>query len=142
MTAKKKSAAKTAVRPSGRVFSEGFDPRRGRGPQKGAPNAGRPPDEFRALMRELASSPEAIDRLRDILSGYLEYEDAEGRMVRIPVDNDTFLKAHAHATDRGYGKAQQHLDVTTGGESLTRDQIATMSVAQLRAEIAARLARA
>ena len=36
----------------------------------------------------------------------------------IPVDSDTYLKALAFATDRGYGKAQQHVDVTTNGRSI------------------------
>lgn len=46
-----KSAAKTA---GGKPFASGHDPRRGRGPQKGAPNAGRPPNQFRELMRQAA----------------------------------------------------------------------------------------
>jgi hypothetical protein len=42
-----KSARKSAP---GRPFTPG-DPRRGRGPKKGAPNAGRPPDAIRAACR-------------------------------------------------------------------------------------------
>lgn len=34
-----------------------FDPRRGKGPKKGAPNAGRPPDAFKAFLRTLRDSP-------------------------------------------------------------------------------------
>jgi hypothetical protein len=137
----KKSAAKSAIRTvPGRPFVSA-DPRAGRGPAKGAPNAGRPPDEFRAMMRDLASRAETVERLTRILTGGVEVE-IDGKPVVMPVDSDTFLKALAFVTDRGYGKAQQHLDVTSDGQSLTRDQIAGMSVTQLRAEIAARMARA
>jgi hypothetical protein len=132
MTAKK-SARKSVKLPDGRVAA-------GRGPAKGSPNAGRPPDEFRALMRSLVSREETVTRLEQILSGKVRYIDDEGREAFAFVDSDTFLKALQYATDRGYGKAQQHLDVTSNGESLTREQIAGMSVQQLRAEIAARLA--
>jgi hypothetical protein len=136
-----KSGSKSGRKP-GTFVGGAADPRAGRGPKKGAPNAGRPPDEFKAMMRQLASKDETIARLRDILSGAIPMEREDGSTVDVPVDSDTYLKALAFVTDRGYGKAQQHLDVTSGGESLTRDQIAAMSVAQLRAEIAARLARA
>ena len=46
----RKSAPKSAP---GRPFARGTDPRRGRGPSKGAPNAGRPPNALRALSREV-----------------------------------------------------------------------------------------
>ena len=50
-----KSAAKSAARNpvEGNVpFGEGPDPRRGRGPQPGAPNAGRPPSAVQVIARE------------------------------------------------------------------------------------------
>lgn len=37
----------------GRPFRSGYDPRRGRGPKNGAPNAGRPPAVVRHLFREV-----------------------------------------------------------------------------------------
>lgn len=52
-----KSAEKSAPpkkRVPGRPFQRGGDSRSGRGPKKGAPNAGRPPDAIRALFRETA----------------------------------------------------------------------------------------
>ncbi len=49
MGARKKSARKSAV---GRPFERGHDPRRGRGPRSGAPNAGRPPSAVRAACRD------------------------------------------------------------------------------------------
>ena len=48
----KKSAAKSAARKSGRAFAKGDDPRRGAGPKKGAPNAGRPPSEVKRALLE------------------------------------------------------------------------------------------
>ncbi len=109
-----KSAQKSVV---GRPLTAD-DPRRGRGPAKGAPNAGRPPDAFKALMRELASRDESLVRLAGILKGTLKYTDGDGKKVVIPVDSDTYLKALAFASDRGYGKAQQSIDVTSGGKPI------------------------
>ncbi len=51
-----------------RPFQKGHDPRRGRGPRKGTPNAGRPPDEFKAQMAALASREETVRALEAILS--------------------------------------------------------------------------
>lgn len=44
----------------GRPFQPGHDPRRGRGPAKGAPNAGRPPDAIRAELRRYIGSPKVM----------------------------------------------------------------------------------
>lgn len=137
----KKSARKSGRKP-GAFVGGAADPRAGRGPKKGAPNAGRPPDVFKALMRELASRDESLVRLAGILKGTAAYTDGDGRQVVIPVDSDTYLKALAFVTDRGYGKSQQHVDVTTGGETLSRDSVARMTTAEIRAEIAKRLGAA
>ena len=60
-----KSAPKTV---KGRPFRKGErDPRAGRGPAKGAPNAGRPPDEIRALAR--SGFAEAVPKLRQVALG-------------------------------------------------------------------------
>ena len=50
-TTRGKSAKKSATR-RGRPFTGASDPRRARGPAKGAPNAGRPPDAIRRICRE------------------------------------------------------------------------------------------
>ncbi len=91
-----KSATKSAGR--GRPFTKGGDPRQGRGPKKGAPNAGRPPSEFKRLMQRIASRPETIRRLRK-LTGTAK-----------SVSDEVFLKAFKEAGDRGYGKAVQPLE--------------------------------
>src|SRR5712672_99319 len=79
-------------------FENGDDRRRGRGPKKGAPNAGRPPTEFKLAMRGLASRKAVMNRLRQLTSGAKSVSD------------DVFLKAFKEVTDRGYGKAVQPLE--------------------------------
>jgi len=79
-------------------FATGEDPRRGRGPRKGAPNAGRPPSEFKELMRGVASRPEALKRLRKLAGASKDVSD------------EVFLKAFKEAADRGFGKAVQPLE--------------------------------
>jgi hypothetical protein len=59
-----KSAQKSVP---GKPFQEGKDSRRGRGPQKGAPNAGRPTEEFKAWLEGLMDQPEK----RQVFEAYL-----------------------------------------------------------------------
>ena len=102
MTALAKSEPKS-VRPGLRPFLPGPDARRGRGAAKGGPNAGRTPDEFRALMRRLTSRADVLDNLSRILTDK---------------DPPHFLPAWQETADRGFGKAAQHLDVTSGHDTL------------------------
>jgi hypothetical protein len=74
-------------------FKVGPDPRRGRGPAKGAPNAGRPPDEWRAALRALASRDDVLQHLDAVL--------------RAGPGHPWFSKALDYATEHGYGKAKQ-----------------------------------
>lgn len=60
-----KSAQKSVP---GRPFEDGFDPRRGRGPRKGAANAGRPPDAFKNFLAQLRDSPEFHAELKRALT--------------------------------------------------------------------------
>lgn len=54
----KKSAKKSANRvPGNKPFQKGHDARRGRGPKKGAPNAGRPTLEYLQFIRECLRDP-------------------------------------------------------------------------------------
>jgi hypothetical protein len=63
------TAKKSATKSAGRPFAKGHDPRRARGPKKGAASAGRPPlelaDECRRLQRDviLAKCEQAIASL-------------------------------------------------------------------------------
>jgi hypothetical protein len=71
---------------------------RGRGPAKGAPKAGRPPDEFKAMLAGLASWDATLHSIATIL--------------RDP-DHPAFQKALDYVTDRGYDKLAE--SVTVGG---------------------------
>ena len=85
----RKSGAKSGKRPG--TFTGTGDPRNGRGPAKGNPLAGRPPEEFRQALRDLASRADIIKRLAKILSS--------------PKTSDSdFLAAHKYVAERGYGK--------------------------------------
>jgi len=102
-----KSAAISAgvKKVGGRPFAVGADPRRGNGPAKGAPNAGRPRDEWKARLRAMASKDQVLDHVESALD--------------MGPAHPFFEKALAYVTDHGYGRASQSLDVTTGGEPLT-----------------------
>ena len=97
ITAPEKSSEKSSA--PGRPFTAG-DPRRmpGRGPAKGAPNAGRPPNSFRDFMRTLreagdlrtaittaARDPEsrAFGHVLKLVSAY----DEDGPERRVPVSD-------------------------------------------------------
>jgi hypothetical protein len=82
-------SAKKSAR--GVPFQSGDDPRRGRGPARGAPNAGRPPDEWRAALRALASRDDVLQHLDAVL--------------RAGPGHPWFSKALDYATEHGFGKA-------------------------------------
>ena len=71
---------------------------RGRGPMKGAPNAGRPPDEWKAKLRELASRENVLAHIQTVLDA--------------GPDHPFFAKALEYVTEHGYGKATQHIEQT------------------------------
>lgn len=89
--ARRRAAPARAAKPW--LFQPGPDPRRGRGPKKGAPNAGRPRNEFKQEMRALASDEAVLTRLRQLLWQC--------------TDPTTFIRALAFTTEHGYGKATQ-----------------------------------
>ena len=66
------------------------------GPNRGGP--GRPPNEFKARMRELASSDEALRYLEECVDG-----------VHTPI---VAIAAHRHVTERGYGKVPMEAPAT------------------------------
>jgi len=88
-----KSARKTVV---GRPFTKD-DPRRGRGPKKGAPNAGRPRNEHIAWCQQMVSAPESEAAVLSVL------KDAT---------HPAFSTMWKAVTDRAYGKAAQPLEHT------------------------------
>lgn len=90
----KKSAGKSNLKP----FNKGTDKRRGRGPKKGAPNAGRPPDQWKEECRKLVSRNEMLDRARAVLDN---------------PEHPAWLGALKFLTEQGYGRAAQTLDLTS-----------------------------
>lgn len=100
-----KSGKKSGKRKQPGAFKKGGDPRQGRGPKKGAPNAGRPPDEFKRRMQAIASKDETLAYLDELTT------KARGRgKSRAGADPQTFLKAFKETADRGYGKAVQPIE--------------------------------
>lgn len=75
----------------GRPFQKGGDPRIARGHGKG----GRPKDEWKAALRELASADEVLDAVRAILQDH---------------SHPQFLRALEYASERGYGKEAQGVE--------------------------------
>lgn len=96
-------AAKKSGRKSGRKVPGGFtgadDPRRGRGPKKGAPNAGRPPDKHREECQRMISDPKCEKAVRSILGN--PKHPAFAPMWRI-------------VAERGYGKTPQPITGADG----------------------------
>ena len=81
----------------------------GSGPQRGAVMAGRPPDAFRASLRAAVSRDEVLAHVAAILLA--------------GPDHPMFFKALDWATDHGYGKAAQSLDVTAQTRELPQQCI-------------------
>jgi hypothetical protein len=67
----------------------------------GGREGGRTPDEFKARMRELASSEEAIAYLKQCVEGVHGPKAA--------------VSAHKHITERGYGKESLEVTGIDGG---------------------------
>jgi hypothetical protein len=83
------------------VFKPGNDPRRGRGPKKGAPNAGRPLDEWKAYLRSLVDSAASRDAIVAILTD---------------PSHPAYARVLAWADERGWGKESQAVDATHRGD--------------------------
>lgn len=110
--AAKKAAKKTVARKSvdksvdkssktpPRPFRPGPDPRRGRGPKKGAPKAGRPPDEFKQMLAALASWSRTLGAVEAILAD---------------PNHPHFMRALDYVSERGYGKVAQGMEVSAPG---------------------------
>jgi len=94
-TKPRKSARKSAV--PGKPFLRGVDPRRGHGPAKGAPNAGRPPEVFRQELNAMLNSEVVLTQIRYFLSGAAD------------VTHDQFWKVVMWLSDRVYGRPVQEL---------------------------------
>jgi hypothetical protein len=89
LTVAARNSAKKSAKPRGKgvPFAKGGDPRQGRGPAPGAPNAGRPPDEFKAMLAGLASWDVTLGSIAAILAD---------------PSHPHFVKALEYVSDRGY----------------------------------------
>lgn len=67
----------------------------------GGRKGGRPPDEFKKLCQELASGAATLAAVRKILKN---------------PDHPAFQGALRWATENGYGRAPQAVDMTSGGQ--------------------------
>ncbi len=72
-------------------------PWQGRGPKKGAPNAGRPPDKFRDFCRELLATKGA---------------DAAVSAIMKDKSHPAYAAMWKAVSDRGYGKPTQAVEVS------------------------------
>ena len=66
------------------------------GPAKGAPNAGRPPDQWKAALRALADRQEVLDHIQ--------------RSLDAGPEHPFFPRALDYVTDHGYGRATQPIE--------------------------------
>jgi hypothetical protein len=93
----------------------------GRGPKKGAPNAGRPPDEWKRALQALADRQEVLAHIdRSLLEGPRRpLLNAEGKPIDLDglplpdrsepiyVGSTFFENALTYVTEHGYGRATQ-----------------------------------
>lgn len=108
MASRGKSVEKS-VPPQLTPFRKDDKRKRGRGPAKGAPNAGRPPDAFKEMCRQIASRG-----ARALLA----------KQVMTDPTHEAFSSALKWATDHGYGKAPQSVELTgKGGRPLAASNI-------------------
>jgi hypothetical protein len=92
---KPRKSAQKSVR--GIPFQRGPDPRRGRGPAPGAPNAGRPPNWLKDWCDELLSDETTKKQVRAILN------DA---------DHPAFRAMWNAVADRAHGKPKESLELS------------------------------
>ena len=92
-------------RPKSRLTGVAADPSlRGRGPAKGAPNAGRPPNEFKAYLSELVTRADVRKGVEDILT--------DPKMAYDPAKAKLYLDAFKWAAEHVHGKASQPVDAS------------------------------
>lgn len=95
------TAKKPAKKPApGKPMATGADVRRGRGPAKGAPNAGRPPDWWLQQVRAGLYRKETIAQLNKVLGNS---------------EHTAFAAVLRWADERVHGKAAQPITGEGGG---------------------------
>ena len=79
------------------TFQKGADPRRGRGPAKGAPNAGRPPSEFKEWCKALLNDDTNREQVEKVLAN---------------ADHPAYKEMWKAIADRAHGKPSQAVELT------------------------------
>lgn len=90
---------------------------------------GRDQDWLKETCRELVKKNKIVEFLADVATGK-DVEQAvgsEGEVIRIPAAVRDRIKATELLLDRGFGKADQHVDmkVTDGEQRPTREELET-----------------
>ena len=120
--------------PRGRPFEKGNTLAPG-GPR---PNSGRPADWLKAQCRKVIEEKQLIKFLADVAAGE-SMEQAvggEGEIISVPAAVRDRLKATEILLDRGFGKADQAIDVTThGNEDRPTTEALLQTITALRAEL-------
>lgn len=102
-----KSAKKTVGRP----FKKGGDPRQGRGPEPGAPNAGRPPSRVKQLAAEIIERKDLIGKLGSIAeSGEDKDKIAAIKVLLAYGDGLPIARQELTGADGGPIETQAHAD--------------------------------
>jgi len=110
---------KTTKKTTTENLPELVQPKHGRGALRaggtpGNKGGGRPPDEFKAAMRKLASSNQVLRHVRSVLND---------------PSHPQFMAAWKWATERGYGKTPDSLEVSgPGGAPIPNEIIITRRV--------------
>lgn len=100
---------------SGR-FTGKEDPRNGKGPAPGAPNAGRPPSEFREAIRAACDRHNLAGILLGIATADIQETYQQGTVVMSATKNTDRIAAAKLLMAYGYGQPQQSVDVTSQGK--------------------------
>ena len=99
--------------------------------------AGRPSDWLKEKCREIVTKHKIIEFLADVATGE-NVEQAvgnEGEVISVPAAVRDRIKATELLLDRGYGKADQALDITTHDENRPSTDVLIQTITALRAEL-------
>lgn len=123
-----KSAAKSAEKSAapGVPFQRGHDPRRGRGPRAGTPNAGRPRNDWREACRAALEKADGLGFIAQVMSGEAVQAvgvDKHGKpILRRPRIRDR-LNAVKLLLDYAYGKPTQDVQPEDEQPRVTREEL-------------------
>lgn len=109
-----KNGAKSGKKSGNGQFAKGPDPRRGRGPAKGAPNAGRPPDAWREACRQALADAKGLDVVKHMISGDILEQlgtDRDGKPIYGETRNGDRLGAVKFLANYAEGMPTQPIEI-------------------------------